>query len=826
MNINLAKKKSFVSKPVFMVWGTTLVLIFFFWVTDSLIGYLWFNQSGAGFNFYLWPQADQHELIMRFFCVFAFIAGGFIVERMTASLLAGREQAFKLAENFRITLDSIGDGVISTDTKSSILHMNPAACRLTGWDPDQAGGKKLDTVFRIVNSKTGAVAFNPVDRVLQNGGIVGLANDTKLLARNGKEYQIADSAAPVRDATGKLIGVVLVFRNVTTEYGLRQQVEEQKDFLQHVFDSIQDGISVLDPDLNIIQTNKWMEKMYPDPAGLPGQKCYRVYQKRQSICPWCPSVKALQGGTRHSTEVPYPSAENPSGWIELSSFPVKNPAGKVTGVIEYVKDITLVTQARQQLEQSEKEFRLLAETSADIIYKMDLKTGRYTYISPAVEKVFGYTPDQALSLGARDVLTAESYKKQQEAMENALSRGRVYSEPLELDIIHQKGYIVPVEVNAAFICDSQNQPREVIGSARDITARRKRETELKKTRNYIANIINSMPSLLVSVDRDANITHWNKKAEDNTGIKAEKAVGRPLVRILPYLGTEMEKIQQAMTTRQEQQENRRLRYHKGQRCYEDITIYPLVINGTDGAVIRVDNVTRQQQLEEMMVQSEKMLSIGGLAAGMAHEINNPLAGIMQSANVISRRLTDLNLPTNKSAARNAGLTMRGIKSFMEKRKILRLLENINTSGEHAAAIIKNMLSFARPGSDVKTGTDISALLDRCIELAAMDYDLKKQYDFKHITVRREYASNLPEVYCDKGKIQQVIMNILRNGAEAMWEERQQKDPLFILRTVFDRGKAMVRMEIADNGPGMAEHVRKRIFDPFFTTKPVDKGSGL
>ena len=120
-------------------------------------------------------------------------------------------------ENLRITLNSIGDAVISTDIGGAIVRMNPVAENLCGWSIDEAKGKSLTEVFRIVNADTGKKAKNPVAKVIETGSIVGLANHTMLISKNGEKYQIADSAAPIRDDSGHTSGVVLVFRDVTEE---------------------------------------------------------------------------------------------------------------------------------------------------------------------------------------------------------------------------------------------------------------------------------------------------------------------------------------------------------------------------------------------------------------------------------------------------------------------------------------------------------------------------------------------------------------------------------------------------------------------------------
>ena len=366
----------------------------------------------------------------------------------------------------------------------------------------------------------------------------------------------------------------------------------------------------------------------------------------------------------------------------------------------------------------------------------------------------------------------------------------------------------------------------------EITEQKRAEEELKKARNYISNIIDSMPSMLIGVDADGKVTQWNKKVQQVTGIVSEDATGLPLEQIFPRMSTEMERVRNAMRTREIYFDSNRTHYKDDKTHYEDVTVYPLIANGVEGAVIRLDDVTERVRLEEMMVQSEKMLSIGGLAAGMAHEINNPLGGMTQTASVMSDRLTNLKLPANLRAAEEAGITMEAIRAFMEKRKIIEMLDRIRKSGNRAAEIIQNMLSFARKNDSSLSTHNLPELLDRCVDLAGADYDLKKKYDFRQIEIVREYEDGLPGVPCESGKIQQVLLNILRNGAEAMQEARKENEtvetrrPCFILRLAYEREVGMVRIEVEDNGPGMEEDVRRRVFEPFFTTKPTDRGTGL
>ena len=243
-----------------------------------------------------------------------------------------------------------------------------------------------------------------------------------------------------------------------------------------------------------------------------------------------------------------------------------------------------------------------------------------------------------------------------------------------------------------------------------------------------------------------------------------------------------------------------------------------------GMVLVVRNVSEQRKFEEMVIQTEKMVSVGGLAAGMAHEINNPLGIVLQAAQNIRRRIAP-EIEANRKCATECGVTLDEIHTYLEKRKITAFVEDIQAAGSRAARIVRNMLQFSRRSELQAESTDIPELIERTVELAANDYDLKKKIDFRQIEIIREYDLKLPEIEVVKTELEQVILNLLKNAAQAIFTTAMEKsEPRLILR-IFKEAD-LVRIEIEDNGPGMDEDTRKRIFEPFYTTKPVGEGTGL
>ncbi|MDK1080671.1 MAG: PAS domain S-box protein, partial [Anaerolineae bacterium] len=505
---------------------------------------------------------------------------------------------------------------------------------------------------------------------------------------------------------------------------------------------------------------------------------------------------------------------------------VVNDQGEIISGIGTIQDITERVEAEAALKESEVRFQQLAEAVDEVFVISDVKQNSVIYANQAYEQIWGRTLKELYDDSNQwdAAIHPDDLPQTKKAWARLIEHGERYEE--EYRVIRPDGSLRWVRSKQTPVLNESGKIYRFAGIVQDITERVQAE-------KYLSNIINSMPSVLVGVDSDGKITQWNSEAQRATGLLPEQAVGQPLNQAIPRLASEMERVREAMKLRQVRTDPRRAYKEDGQTRYEEITVFPLITNGVEGAVIRVDDITEQVRLEELMIQSEKMLSVGGLAAGMAHEINNPLAGMMQTANVLSNRLSE-DLPANEKAAQEAGTSMEAIRAFMESRGIPRMLAAINDSGRRVAEIVDNMLSFARKTDSSISSHNMSKLMDKTLDLAATDYDLRKRYDFKVIEIVKEYEADLPKVLCESAKIQQVFLNILRNGAHAMQDaanndeegQRHVKKSRMSIRISHEKESDMLRIEIEDNGRGMDEATRKRVFEPFFTTKSVGVGTGL
>lgn len=235
------------------------------------------------------------------------------------------------------------------------------------------------------------------------------------------------------------------------------------------------------------------------------------------------------------------------------------------------------------------------------------------------------------------------------------------------------------------------------------------------------------------------------------------------------------------------------------------------------------DISERLRLQELMIQSEKMTTVAGLAAGMAHEINNPLGIIMQGAENATRRLLS-DIDPNRQAAASLGIRLDLIQSYIRDRKIDIYLKGIRDAAERAARIVSNMLQFSRKTESRIQHLNINELIDNAIELASNDYDLDKRYDFRRIELIKDYA-DVPLIPCTETELEQVFFNIFKNSAQAM-VEKEYTDAGPSISIMTRQHEDYLVVEIKDNGPGIPDAERKRIFEPFYTSKGPGAGTGL
>jgi two-component system, NtrC family, sensor kinase len=342
--------------------------------------------------------------------------------------------------------------------------------------------------------------------------------------------------------------------------------------------------------------------------------------------------------------------------------------------------------------------------------------------------------------------------------------------------------------------------------------------QLRDTKDYLQSMINSMPSIIIGVSAQGEVTHWNAAAEEAFEIFSQDALGHIISELLPQLPIAPHRITQTIREGSPYQTQYCETLVDDSKRYFDITIYPLIANTQQGTVIRIDDVTLRVTIENMMIQNEKMYSLGEVATGIAHEINNPLSVILQNVQNILRR-TQTDFSGNQKVAAAQDLDLRQIEQYLQARNIPALLESIRAAGERAATIVTNMLAFSHGGNKKNNNLAIKPLIEQTLAI------FQSFYSQQPVNIKIDIAAPLPCVNGSAPELQQVLLNLLRNARQALCSENVMAIDATIWIKVYQQIDQLV-IEIQDNGNGMTENVKNHIFEPFFTTKALGAGTGL
>ena len=731
------------------------------------------------------------------------------------ALEKAENQANLLGQRFNAIMDMTEDGIMIVDGEGTLLLANNNVAVFHETALENLIGKRLHDILCPEDSEL-------LDRMLmeRTQGRKG-SYDARIVSGDGSFRWLHIMASPLLGPDGKFSCSLAMIRDIHE----RKDAERQMNLKRFVIDNMATNLIRLDAEARIRYANNLAcATMGYDRDELLGRSMLEI-----------DPTLTKERWIRFLAELKASGCDTFEFFVQARSgdtFPVELTAHYLTYydeemIVAFFFDIRERKQAEEALDESTRQLKSLAEdqkfllaTMRDFLYRRDAE-GNMLYVSPSVEQVTGYTPKEWAARYHELGTDNPANKNAERMVERSLATG-LPSPPYLMEILRGDGTRAWLEFSERPYLVS-GVTAGLVGVGRDVSDRIQLERRLDSSRSLILNIIDSMPSTLVGVDQTGLVTHWNKQAEEETAIPRSQAIGRPLTEVHPFLGRAAPLVEKAVQSGLPQAEHTIRRIECGLLRYADITAYPLKTQGREEAVIRLDDATERVRMEEIMVQSEKMLSVGGLAAGMAHEINNPLGAIMQSAQNLDRRLMG-DIPANTKAAHKTGTDLDSVRKYATERGIPVMIETIMESGKRAARIIQGMLNFSRKSSDMEP-CDLNEIVEQSLELAGTDYDMKKRYDFKKINIDKFLAEDLPNVPCSRTQITQVLLNLLRNSAQVLYDTRPTPaNPRIAVRTALEGTHA--RIEVLDNGPGLPEEDRSRIFEPFYTTKEPGQGTGL
>ena len=411
---------------------------------------------------------------------------GFIAYTITCALIIFFGQSARRAharanegrELLRVTLRSIGDAVITTDVRSSVTYLNEVAENLTGWDFDSALGKPLETVFNIVNESSGARVESPAVRALREGVVVGLANHTQLIKRDGTVCAIDDSAAPIRDERGRVSGCVLIFRDVSAARELERERAQQllsARLLAAIVESSDDAI--ISKNLNgIIQSwNVAAERMFGyAPQDAIGKHISLVIPPER-ISEEDEIIARLRVGDRiHHYETERVRADGRRIQVSLSISPIKDASGTVVGASKIVRDIT----ERKRAEAERQKFVTLVESSTDFIGLSDLN-GIPLFVNQAGLELVGLRSiGEAMSTPVREFFFPEDQSwVMDEFFPTVLKEGHG---EVEVRFRHfRTGHPIWMAYKVLTLTDDRGQPNAFATVSQNVTDRRRMLDEVR-----------------------------------------------------------------------------------------------------------------------------------------------------------------------------------------------------------------------------------------------------------------------------------------------------------------------------------------------------------
>ena len=563
------------------------------------------------------------------------------------------------------------------------------------------------------------------------------------------------------------------------------------EMITAILEAFEDGIYVMNQDLRVEYMNSAMIADFGD--GI-GKKCHRLLNQTEDKCPWCQSDEVFKGKTVRR-EIYVPLVDKTYYLIEI---PFEN-ADKTLSKLSIYRDITARKKQEEMLWASEEEFKTLFEHIATGVF-ISSKKGKFLNANQALLDMLGYdSKEEFLSIDLPTDLYVRPGDRRtfQEMMERD---GRVID--YEVEFKRKDGSTIPILLTGHARYDHQGKVIGYEGLNVDLTRRKLMEKELKEAYDFMNKIVQSSPNPTMATDLKGNIIIWNRAAEETLGYRAGEVIGK----------MNIDKIYPEDMARKVMQMLRNDEYGGGGR----LKAYPMVYVRRDGEVVegtlsaatiydangkefatvgsfvdlreRLEMERALRRTQEQLLQSEKLAAMGRLTSQIAHELNNPLYGIMNTLELLKTEVA----PQSK------------------RRKILEmaLSETVRLSD-----LLRKMLSFSKPDQERRQPVDINTVIDEILLLH------EKQLRENDIQIASTFADGLSRVNASKDQLRQVFLNMVANARDAM----PNGGTLTVATS--DDGENII-IEITDTGTGIKEEHMEKIFDSFFTTKGEVKGVGL
>jgi len=556
--------------------------------------------------------------------------------------------------------------------------------------------------------------------------------------------------------------------------------------LAGIIASLPDHMSMMDEQHNIVWVNDVAKDLFG--SDLIGRKCYKTYHGYDKPCEPCVVMKCFDDGEihEHETSVTTQDGSQLTFWC-TAGVVERQTNGETKFVLEVSRNITKRKKAEEMLKESEKKYRVLFETAQDAIFLSD-ETGKFIDVNRMACKSLNYTKKELLKLSNREI---DADPRGYEAFIKARD-GLVEKLMFEVNQRKKDGMIFPVEITGSFFM--VNGKRISMAISRDITERKQAEEMLRTERDKFQGMLAAMGEGVYIVNQDFIIEYQNDMLKERFG----NNIGKKCYEA--YAGSDKPcrkcPIQEAIKTGKVEQvefvatDGRN--YETNFAPFDDV-------DGVTKAIALVKDVTEKKDLQAEAMRAGHLVSLGELAAGVAHEINNPINGIINYAEILKDRC---------------------LKKEEDEEIPVRIIKE----GNRVAQIVKSLLSFASDRRDGLSSVSIQDVFSETLGLA------EKLLIKDSIKFSMDLPTVLPMIIANSNEIQQVFLNIISNARYALNQRfpEYHKDKIFEIRgeKVKIDGREYVRTTFYDSGSGIPDNIMDKISNPFFTTKPHGDGTGL
>jgi PAS domain S-box-containing protein len=444
--------------------------------------------------------------------------------------------------------------------------------------------------------------------------------------------------------------------------------------------------------------------------------------------------------------------------------------------------------------------------------------------SDEIYRIFGRAPQEF-------EVTYETFlnfvhPEDREFVNQSVNKALYEYQPYRIDhrIILADGRERIVHEQAEVIFDEAGRPIQMIGTIQDISEFKRTKDELRKSKAMLQSIFDGISDPLILLGEDLIIQTINRPTLDYYTIKnPDQIIGKPC---FVGLGNQTEicdgcTIPEAVSEGREQKFQRRSL--KNPEQFEEVSLYPIIDNSgnIEATIFRIHDITEEKRMERQLIQSEKLASIGVLVSGIAHEINNPNNYISVNIPILRDYINTVIPIIDEYAEKHPDLEILHMPYAEFREDIIELLDNIQYGSRQIKSIVKDLKVFSKPDQDKPIEKiDLKPMFEKV--LAFCRSKIRKTVKTFNVNI----PENLPEMLIDRKPLEQTLINLLINAANAFDKPISDNSRVDLVVSMDDSKENQLIIEVSDNGRGMDEKTIEKIFDPFFTTNPSDEGTGL